>query len=137
MTAALIPGLARAQDADAALKRIQHTKAMTIGFRESAAPFAYLDENKQPSGYSIEICNRIAQEIGKKLNITNIELKYVPITPQTRIPLAGQWNGRYRMRDHGQFAEPPGAGRFQLRGGACRGQAAGEVGVRHQGAVRS
>jgi len=87
MTAALIPGLARAQDADAALKRIQHTKAMTIGFRESAAPFAYLDENKQPSGYSIEICNRIAQEIGKKLNITNIELKYVPITPQTRIPL--------------------------------------------------
>jgi glutamate/aspartate transport system substrate-binding protein len=87
IVAALLPALARGQAADTALTRIQQNKAVTIGFRESAAPFAYLDERKQASGYSIDICNRIAQEIGRKLNVPHIETKYVPVTPQTRIPL--------------------------------------------------
>jgi glutamate/aspartate transport system substrate-binding protein len=87
VVAALLPALARGQEADTALSRIRQNKAVTIGFRESAQPFAYLDENKQPSGYSIDVCNRIAQEIGRKLNIPHIEIKYVPVTPQTRIPL--------------------------------------------------
>jgi glutamate/aspartate transport system substrate-binding protein len=87
VVAALLPALARGQEADTALSRIRQNKAVTIGFRESAAPFAYLNENKQPSGYSIDVCNRIAQEIGRKLNIPHIEIKYVPVTPQTRIPL--------------------------------------------------
>jgi glutamate/aspartate transport system substrate-binding protein len=87
IVAALLPALARGQAADTALTRIQQNKAVTIGFRESAAPFAYLDERKQASGYSIDICNRIAQEIGRKLNVPHIETRYVPVTPQTRIPL--------------------------------------------------
>ena len=87
VVAALLPVLARGQEADTALKRIQQNKAVTIGFRESAAPFAYLNESKQASGYSIDICNRIAEEIGRKLNIPHIETRYVPVTPQTRIPL--------------------------------------------------
>jgi glutamate/aspartate transport system substrate-binding protein len=87
VVAALLPALARGQEADTALMRIQRNKAVTIGFRESAAPFAYLDERKQASGYSIDICNRIAEEIGRKLNISHIETRYVPMTPQTRIPL--------------------------------------------------
>jgi glutamate/aspartate transport system substrate-binding protein len=85
--AALLPALARGQEADTALTRIKQNKAVTIGFRESAAPFAYLNEGKQASGYSIDICNGIAEEIGRKLNIPHIEIKYVPVTPQTRIPL--------------------------------------------------
>jgi glutamate/aspartate transport system substrate-binding protein len=83
----LLPVLARGQEADTALSRIRQNKAVTIGFRESAEPFAYLNENKQPSGYSIDVCKKIAQEIGRKLNIPQIEIKYVPVTPQTRIPL--------------------------------------------------
>ena len=84
---ALLPVLARGQEADTALARIRQNKAVTIGFRESAVPFAYLNESKQASGYSIDICNKIAQEIGRKLNIPHIEIRYVPVTPQTRIPL--------------------------------------------------
>jgi glutamate/aspartate transport system substrate-binding protein len=87
VAATLLPALARGQEADTALTRIQQNKAVTIGFRESAAPFAYLNESKQASGYSIDVCNKIAQEIGRKLNIPRIEIRYVPVTPQTRIPL--------------------------------------------------
>lgn len=84
---ALVPSVTRADEADTALARIRQNKAVTIGYRESAAPFAYLDERRQPSGYSIDICNRIVAEIGRKLSIPNIETRYVPVTPQTRIPL--------------------------------------------------
>ena len=84
---ALSPSLTRADEADSALARIRQNKAVSIGFRESAAPFAYLDEHRQPSGYSIDICNRIVAEIGRKLAIPGIETRYVPVTPQTRIPL--------------------------------------------------
>lgn len=84
---ALSPSLTRADEADTALARIRQNRAVTIGYRESAAPFAYLDERRQPSGYSIDICNRIVAEIGRKLSIPNIETRYVPVTPQTRIPL--------------------------------------------------
>ena len=84
---ALAPLAAQAQEADSALKHIQQTRALTVGFRESAAPFAYLDQGRQPAGYSVELCARIAQELGKKLKIDKLEVKYVPVTPQTRIPL--------------------------------------------------
>lgn len=83
----LLPALAQGQEADTALARIRQNKAVTIGFRESAAPFAYLDESRQASGYSIDLCKRIAHEIGRKLAIPQIEIRYVPVTPQTRIPL--------------------------------------------------
>jgi len=51
VVAALLPALVRGQEADTVLTRIRQNKAVTIGFRESAAPFAYLDERKQASGY--------------------------------------------------------------------------------------
>ncbi len=84
---ALAPLAAQAQEADTALRHIQQTRALTVGFRESAAPFAYLDQSRKPAGYSVELCARIAQELGKKLKIDPLEVKYVPVTPQTRIPL--------------------------------------------------
>ena len=84
---ALSPAVTQAEEADTALARIRQNKAVTIGFRESAAPFAYFDERKQPNGYSIEICNRIVAEIGRKLAVPGIQTRYVPVTPQTRIPL--------------------------------------------------
>lgn len=86
-TAALLPMSARSQEADSALRHIQQTKALTVGFRENAAPFAYLDQSRKPAGYSIEICSQIAQDVGKKLKIDRLEVKYVPVTPQTRIAL--------------------------------------------------
>jgi len=87
IVASVLPSFALGQEADTALTRIKQNKVVTIGFRESAAPFAYLNESKQAAGYSIDVCKKVAQEIGRKLNIPDIQIKYVPVTPQTRIPL--------------------------------------------------
>ena len=96
-------------EADTALARIRQNKVVTIGFRESAVPFAYLDERRQPSGYAIDICNKVVAEIGRKLAIPGIEARYVPVTPQTRIPLIA--NGTVdRMWHDSEFIDPAGAG---------------------------
>src|SRR5258708_7598634 len=100
VVAALLPALARGQDADTALTRIQQNKAVTIGFRESAAPFSYLNESTRASGYCIDVCTRIAQEIGRKLNIPRIEIRYV-----SRARKQTSWWRRPRPRSRRSLAQ--------------------------------
>lgn len=76
-----------AQTADSALAHIRSSKTVTIGFREAAAPFAFLNQAQQPAGYSIEICRQIVDALSEKLGGTKLATKFVPVTPQSRIPL--------------------------------------------------
>lgn len=68
------------------LDKIKESGEIVVGHRESSVPFAYLDENQKPIGYSIDLCMKIvdavAEEVGKELKV-----KYVPVNPKTRIPL--------------------------------------------------
>ncbi|AAV95903.1 amino acid ABC transporter substrate-binding protein [Ruegeria pomeroyi] len=75
-----------AQDRTGTLAKIDASGEIVIGHRESSVPFAYLDENQKPVGYSIDLCMKIVEavsaELGKELSI-----KYVPVNPKTRIAL--------------------------------------------------
>ncbi|CAN0595877.1 unnamed protein product, partial [Ectocarpus sp. 12 AP-2014] len=68
------------------LAKITESGEIVIGHRESSVPFAYLDENQKPIGYSIDLCMKIVEaveaEVGKELTV-----KYVPVNPKTRIAL--------------------------------------------------
>lgn len=68
------------------LAKIMESGEIVIGHRESSVPFAYLDENQKPVGYSIDLCMKIVEaveaELGKELTV-----KYVPVNPKTRIAL--------------------------------------------------
>lgn len=78
-------GLAHADDA--VLKKIQESGVVTIGYRETAAPFSYLDPKGGPAGYSIDLCKKIATNVQKALKLPAIKVNFVPVSPQTRIPL--------------------------------------------------
>lgn len=75
-----------AQDRTGTLAKIDASGEIVIGHRESSVPFAYLDENQKPVGYSIDLCMKVVEavsaELGKELSI-----KYVPVNPKTRIAL--------------------------------------------------
>lgn len=77
---------AKAADLTGTLAKINTSGEIVIGHRESSVPFAYLDENQKPIGYSMDLCMRIVDavsaELGKKLSV-----KYVPVNPKTRIAL--------------------------------------------------
>ncbi len=85
LLAATIPGLAQA--ADNALAHIRASKTVTIGFRETAAPFSFLNQQQQAAGYSIDVCKEIVDAVGKATGVPSLQVKFVPVTPQSRIPL--------------------------------------------------
>jgi glutamate/aspartate transport system substrate-binding protein len=83
----LIAASAMAQDLTGTLKKIKDSGTITIGHRETSIPFSYLDERQQPIGYSMDLCAAVVEEVKKELQMTQLNVKYNPVTPQTRIPL--------------------------------------------------
>jgi glutamate/aspartate transport system substrate-binding protein len=89
LTATLLFSLtapAIAEDYTGTLAKINNSGEIVLGHRESSVPFAYLDKNQNPIGYSMDLCMKVVDavsaELGKKLSV-----KYVPVNPKTRIAL--------------------------------------------------
>lgn len=59
---------------------------MTIAYRESSVPFSYLDADKKPIGYAVELCLRIADAVKRELKLPALKLEWIPVTSQNRIP---------------------------------------------------
>ncbi|MFN6184223.1 MAG: amino acid ABC transporter substrate-binding protein, partial [Burkholderiales bacterium] len=68
------------------LDRIRSTGSITIAHRESSIPFSYLDDRKQPVGYAVEICQRLAAAVQKRLKLPQLKVNYVMVTSGDRIP---------------------------------------------------
>lgn len=75
-----------AQDQTGTLAKIAESGEIVIGHRESSVPFAYLDENQKPIGYSLDLCHKIVEQVSEELG-KEISIKYVPVNPKTRIAL--------------------------------------------------
>lgn len=68
------------------LGKIRDSKTITIAHREAALPFSYLDENKKPIGYSIDLCLKIVEVIKQELKMPKLALVFVPVSSSNRIP---------------------------------------------------
>ena len=79
--ACLGTALAAAQAASPALDRIKTAGSINFGYVE-AAPFSSLGGKTEPSGYSIDLCKRVAESVRTKLGLAKLQLKYLPVTPQ-------------------------------------------------------
>lgn len=73
--------------ADGRLEKIKSTGEIALGHRDSSIPFSYLDDKQQPIGYSMDICKKIVEAVKTKLGMDKINVKLVPVTSSTRIPL--------------------------------------------------
>jgi glutamate/aspartate transport system substrate-binding protein len=68
------------------LKRIRETGAITLGVRETSVPFSFLDAQKQPQGYSVDLCLKVAEAVKAELKLPRLEVKYLPVSSANRIP---------------------------------------------------
>ena len=68
------------------LRRIRETGVLTIGVRETSVPFSYLDAQKQPRGYSVDLCLRVADVLKSELKLPRLDVKFVPVSSSNRIP---------------------------------------------------
>ena len=82
----LLPGFALAQTGGT-LQKIKETGTITIGHRESSAPFSYLDDQQKPIGYAMEICREVVEAVRAELKLPSIKIELTPVTSSNRIPL--------------------------------------------------
>jgi glutamate/aspartate transport system substrate-binding protein len=84
---ALTPAVAGAQTCpEDTLDRIQRTGVFNLGARESAPPYGFKDANGKYIGFATDLALMIYDAVNKELG-GKIEINYVPVTSQTRIPL--------------------------------------------------
>jgi len=69
------------------LKKVKDTRTITLGFRDASLPFSYLNPARTPIGYSIDLCLVIVEDIRAELGDETIQVKYVSVNPQNRIPM--------------------------------------------------
>src|SRR5271166_5411271 len=68
------------------LRKVHDTGVITLGYREASVPFSFRDPAGRPVGYSIDLCNEIVDDIASELDNQAIEVKYKPVTAESRIP---------------------------------------------------
>ncbi len=96
-TAVLAAGLSTGPSSAVAqtLKKIADSNKITVSYREASVPFSYLIGSSKSVGFSVELTEAIIDEVRKKLKKPNLEVAYMPVTSQNRIPLLV--NGTYDL----------------------------------------
>lgn len=66
------------------LERVRTNNAILVAYRLDTLPFAYIDETKQPIGFSIEICKELVASLRRDLKLPNLRIDFVPVTAANR-----------------------------------------------------
>ncbi|WP_417070680.1 amino acid ABC transporter substrate-binding protein [Niveibacterium terrae] len=84
--ALILPSLGAVAATPDTLEKIRQTHQITLGTRDAARPFSYLDEQKKPVGYSVDLCLKAVEQIAKELKITDLKVNTVTVSGAERIP---------------------------------------------------
>lgn len=69
---------------ESTLAKVKQTSTLKLGYRENSPPFSFLADDKKPRGYSIDLCKAVAASIAKQLNLSHLDVQWVPVTAHTR-----------------------------------------------------
>ena len=83
LSIALLTGPLQAQELTGTLLQIKKSGQIKIGYRVSEPPMSFLDKGGEPTGYTIDICKGIVNEIEKKIG-ADVKIKYIPVTADGR-----------------------------------------------------
>jgi polar amino acid transport system substrate-binding protein len=68
----------------ATLDRIKESGRVTLGYRTDARPFSYRDEVGAAAGYSVMLCQGVAEQVKTELGLPTLALEWVPVTVEDR-----------------------------------------------------
>jgi ABC-type amino acid transport substrate-binding protein len=71
--------------ASATLDRIRQTGTIQLAYREGAPPFSFRDRDGRVRGYSVELCERVAQIVGKSLGVGTVKVSWKAVDASTRL----------------------------------------------------
>jgi ABC-type amino acid transport substrate-binding protein len=85
--ALMLPSPVLGQELQGTLKKIKDTNTIVIGHRADSRPFSFMGDDGTPTGYSIDLCMRIVAGVQQQLGLRDLQVKWVPVTIENRIPL--------------------------------------------------
>ena len=69
------------------LAKIKASGTATMGVRDSSGALSYTLGDGKYAGYHVEICQRVLADVQKQLALPKLDVKYLSVTSQNRIPL--------------------------------------------------
>jgi glutamate/aspartate transport system substrate-binding protein len=74
------------------LKKIKDSGTVTMGVRESSGALSFTLGDGKFAGYHVEVCDKVLRVVQKQLGLTQVSVRYQPVTSQNRIPLVQNGN---------------------------------------------
>lgn len=62
------------------LDRIRTSGTLNLGYRQDAAPLSYLDEKKEPAGYTVLVCEAVAERLAQDLGVPALKVEWTATT---------------------------------------------------------
>ena len=83
--------LLQAAPADAAaLDKIKQAGKIVLGYRADARPFSFKDDSGNPTGYSVTLCQLVADEVKAELGGGELAVEWLALTPEDRFEALAQ-----------------------------------------------
>jgi len=86
-TAALVAGNAAAQSLPDTLGRIKQAKAINVAYSAESLPFSFAGADKQPAGFSIDLCKRVIAQIGRAAGVPDVKVNWLPGSVTERLQM--------------------------------------------------
>lgn len=67
------------------LKKIRDSGSISLGHRTDSAPFSFIGAERQPDGYSVDLCKRVVGALKERLKLADLKINWVPVTSASRI----------------------------------------------------
>ncbi len=125
---ALAPA-ASAQRAPDTLAKIKAAKAVNVAFSGDSLPFSFVGEGNKPAGYSIDLCQKVINAVGRAVGVPDLAVHWMPGTVTERLQMVAsgkadlecanttETQGRLRDVDFSNLIFVDGGG-FAVRGDA-------------------
>jgi polar amino acid transport system substrate-binding protein len=69
----------------ATLDRIRESGSIKLGYLADARPFSYRNEAGAAEGYAVAICQQVADQVKKGLQLPSLRVEWIPVTPDDRL----------------------------------------------------
>lgn len=70
--------------AEGTLDKIKSSGTITLGVRQDARPFSFLDGDGKAKGYSVALCEAVVRQLKIQLEMADINVKYALVTTEDR-----------------------------------------------------
>ncbi len=66
------------------LDTIRTAGKLVLGYQPDSRPFSYKDDAGAPAGFSVTLCQKVAEEIKTGLNLPSLAVEWSPVTADNR-----------------------------------------------------